>query len=146
MVQNCVQRSVAWPNSCGVSLSILRFVYFCICQVWRSASSCSNNPNWPKNPQFQLELAKAMTVVISLGHRNTKKKPHIGFLVFKDAGKPMTAAFSPLHTASFIDAMVSGEIELAAGRYVVVPSTFDPGVEVEFAVRLLEHSKNSKSL
>jgi hypothetical protein len=102
--------------------------------AWRGATAagCSNNPTWVNNPQFQLELPQSTTVTILLAHHNTKKKPHIGFLVFKDAGQRLKAAFSPLHTASYIDAPISAELTLDAGRYVIVPSTFDAGIELEF--------------
>jgi hypothetical protein len=102
--------------------------------VWRGATAagCSNNPQWANNSQYQLELPQQTTVTVLLAPHNTPKKPHIGFLVFRDAGSRLKTATAPLHTASFVDAPVSAELTLAAGRYVIVPSTFDAGVELEF--------------
>lgn len=102
--------------------------------VWRGATAagCSNNPTWHNNTQYQLELPAPTIVTVLLAPHNTTKKPHIGFLVFRDAGQRLKAATAPLHTASFIDAPVSAELSLDAGRFVIVPSTFDAGVELEF--------------
>jgi len=100
-----------------------------------TAGGCSNAPSWSNNPQFAFALKAPGKVIVNLAPRNTKKKPHIGFLVFSGDSR-VTSAFGAIHTASFIDADVAAELDLGAGRYTVVPSTFDPGEQYEFTLTL----------
>ncbi len=53
----------------------------------------------------------------------------------------MHRTFGPLESSPFADVYhVSQKFTLSPGRYLIIPSTFNPGLEMEFLVRVFSKS------
>jgi len=117
------------------------------------AGGCFNFPaTWKNNPQYGLTLTKASNVAISLAQEDPRvisinhKLYAIGFAIFrsKDATKRKCACYAnelvdraPKTYAPFREAMI--EVNLEAGHYVIVPTTFNPGEQAKFYLTVLSY-------
>lgn len=113
-----------------------------------TAGGCVNHPfTFTNNPQFLFDLKQPCDVMVSLMQRDQRFKKHLG-------KSPLTIGFSIMRvennrkyrihklydvvgTVTYINAReVFSRFPLPAGRYVIVPTTFQPGEETEFLLRL----------
>lgn len=130
--------------------------------VWsgETAGGCRNYLNtFANNPQFSLTLSDPdpsdadglCTVIIAVLQKNRRElKPHglenlaIGFAVYEvdDPSQRLDRSYFAMHksvarSAAFINLReVTGRFRLAPGCYVIVPSTFEPGEEGEYMLRI----------
>ncbi|CAL1528622.1 unnamed protein product [Lymnaea stagnalis] len=111
----------------------------------RRAGGCSNHPTVLDNPQFIVEFASdEKEVFISLeqeDRRSLGQGNHcIGVSLRQtDLNRKyrMHDTMAEIHSASFIDARsILSRLPLKKGRYCLIPSTFNPGYEGKFLLRL----------
>ncbi|XP_034839839.1 calpain-C isoform X1 [Maniola hyperantus] len=110
-----------------------------------SAGGCRNHVNFfHMNPQIQIVLNEADTIVISLNQHSIMEPKVIGFSIYK-ISKCLTETASPLFfkkTRSSINSQytnsrqVSERCLLDAGAYLVIPTTFEPRQEANFSLRI----------
>jgi len=125
----------------------------------RSAGGCRNYlDSFPNNPQYILNLPRAddndeeglCTVIIAVLQKFRRElKPKrienlpIGFVVYqlRDSGRQDANFFSRAksigRSPAFINLReVTGRFRVPPGQYLIVPSTFEPGEEGEFMLRI----------
>ena len=129
--------------------------------VWNqnNAGGCGNHPTFGKNPAFAVKLSAETEVMIRLqitaqeiAGLGTVTDPEkfnicIGMNMYRINSNifplaPNTVAVSSLRHATLstggghytynISGCVSQKTKIAAGVYIVVPATFDPGVHAQF--------------
>lgn len=97
-----------------------------------TAGGCKNHPTWPKNPFILLTLGSKQTVTLVLGYMEASKDSNVGYYVHA-----ATPDFQPgaLLTKSKFTANASSEtFRLGQGQYIIIPTTFAPGVAKPFFV------------
>lgn len=120
------------------------------------AGGCINNKDtFLRNPQFRFDIEKDEdTVLLMLQQKDAREKRHegvnnlpIGFQVFKveENRKYRLHAFKDMITSSeYIRTRnVFLKTSLKKGRYVIFPTTFDPGQEGEFIIRVFTTTINA---
>ncbi|GBM14828.1 Calpain-C [Araneus ventricosus] len=125
-------------------------------KVWHSqwqkgvtAGGCRNNlDSFHINPQFHIVLPEAEEVVISLSQHSILEPKVIGFAVFPmckslsveimDKGffKKTKSIYSSAYSNS---RQVSGRVHFEQGSYLIIPTTFDPGDESSFTLRVISN-------
>jgi len=128
-----------------VTITILgkyRLISQCAQGKWvkdQTAGGCANNPTWGINPQYALTIKTAGEVNVSL-EQLTDTLTHIGFTVIRgDGSQRRKAEMTDVlgNSGSFVNsAQVSADFKVTPGEYLVVPSTFRPHEELEFALRV----------
>ena len=115
------------------------------CWLGTSAGGCSNHRfTWPNNPPFRLTIRKPTHVLVALAQDDNRgaerSEPFaIGVSLMHGVRNAKvqgadTGAFSPVREVSF-----DAKLELRGGdktEYVLRPSTFNPGEEVGFSLRI----------
>ena len=108
--------------------------------AWRgpaSSGGCPKFETWPNNPQFLLKSSAATEVTITLAYSGAEKLP-IGFVVMLGEG---SSRKTKLRGKDDIQqktnwkrvTSVSSTVALQPNQqYIVLPCTFDPGLEGEF--------------
>jgi hypothetical protein len=106
----------------------------------QSCGGCSNTPAWRSNPQYLVDVKRPANyaIVIEQDTKSTQKLRHIGFEIFEwsDTGKCLVLPSKTTQCAFTNSAQNTLRIELKAGRYCVIPSTFDAGVLGRFSISL----------
>jgi hypothetical protein len=123
-----------------------RWSQFFVDGAWKglSAGGCRNNASWGNNPQFELILPSRepiQRIVIVLSQEASSAMAAIGFYVIscqtgQIVGKGSFMLAPEVHSEL--------DIEIATGPYIVIPCTFDPGIESSFTLSVL--SKEGASL
>lgn len=114
-----------------------------------TAVGCANFSGWQANPQYKITVKKPSRVVITLDHKvQTEDDEYIGFYLAKapESGRLTSlkqrvavTAFTPTqskysqygHSKTML---VTCDVNLEVGEYIVLPSTFQAGVEAEFVL------------
>jgi len=95
-----------------------------------------------ENPKFLLTVDQKQYLKIIL---ETPENNAVGFYVFntKDGHKTEDMAFvSPFVSGQTLGLVTSfKDIELDAGRYIVMPATFNPNIHVNFTLHVLADKK-----
>ncbi|XP_021002685.1 calpain-C isoform X2 [Parasteatoda tepidariorum] len=114
-----------------------------------SAGGCRNNlDSFHINPQFQIVLPEAEEVLISLSQHSILEPKVIGFAVF-----PMSKSLSTeimektffkktksIYSSAYSNSrQVSGRVHFEQGSYLILPTTFDPGEEANFTIRVISN-------
>ena len=101
---------------------------------WRGqlAGGCSNNPStYPNNPRFQFKADSDCQILVEL---KAPKEFQIGFdilcVIATDPKSPRY--FKRKSSGSYRPGFVVLPLDLTAGTYDIVPSTFKPGQESAF--------------
>jgi len=134
-----------------------------------TAGGCRNHiSTFAMNPQFLIELEdpdeddddELCTVIVNLMQRGRRALRDegfdllsVGFCIYKveaGAGRCTTEFFrynaSVARSKAFINLReVSGRYKLPPGSYIIVPSTFNPGEEGEFILRVFTEKPNNAS-
>ncbi|XP_024122541.1 calpain-5 [Oryzias melastigma] len=119
----------------------------------RNRSGGRNKKTYLQNPQFVFDVTKEMEVLITLQQKDRrihKKTGHgqnlvIGFKVFevelnREDRMHRLPSREPVGYARFIDSRsVFLRSNLPRGRYIVIPSTYYPGEEGEFMLRIVTY-------
>jgi len=131
-----------------------------------SAGGCRNFiESFASNPQYVIDLVDPdeddeedkCTVIVALMQKNRRAQMKdgvdcltMGFAIYSlkdDAPNPLPMEFfkynaSVARSPTFINLReVSSRFKLPAGRYVIVPSTFEPNEEGEFIIRVFTEGK-----
>ena len=113
--------------------------------AWRLpglAGGCPQHASWCENPQYELHPTSSGSFTFSLQQPPCRNMAPIGVMVLLGiADEPLTPPLqaSQLVAKSTFKATTEQrlEVQLEAGRcYVVVPTTFSPGVTGEFVVEV----------
>jgi len=107
-----------------------------------SAGGCVNHSTWENNPQYALNVKGNNQIYLSLSQPDCRMwgerqyKDAIGFDVFNtdDSNVRKKSPTGQVGTVTYTTARdVSGPIfQLSEGQYVIVPTTFEPGVELRY--------------
>jgi len=115
---------------------------------WREDSSGGGDIlglGWQKNPQFQLTLSRAGDAAVVLAQDDNNKS--VGFYVIRhnDSHKAVEYTNEAEKTPSFKYSCSTGVKlrALAAGSYVVIPATYEPGLTGPF--QLLAYTDDNDS-
>lgn len=110
-----------------------------------SAGGCRNNPDtFHINPQLHLLLGELEEVIVSLNQHSIMEPKVIGFTAYslpKGSSETVGKAFYKKHK-SFINSQytnsrqVSHRCQLEQGGYLILPTTFEPGQESGFTLRV----------
>ncbi|XP_078734736.1 calpain-5-like isoform X1 [Lampetra fluviatilis] len=113
------------------------------------AGGCSNYDTYLQNPQYMFQVQKDKDeILISLQQQDRDpsqaltrpRKVSIGFLIYKvEENRRYRLHRAPERVAvsNYINALnVFLRLELACGRYVLIPSTYRPGIPRRFLLRL----------
>jgi hypothetical protein len=98
----------------------------------QTAGGCKNHPTWTANPFVLLTLGSKQTVTLVLGYTEASKDSNVGYYVH--AATPEFQLGALLTKSKFTANASSETFRLAAGQYIVVPTTFAPGVAKKFFV------------
>ncbi|XP_055314692.1 calpain-C [Sitodiplosis mosellana] len=118
---------------------------------WRkgvTAGGCRNHDSFHINPQLQLFVAEKEDVIIALNQHTAVEPKVIGFTMYKlnSIKNKLTENLSKeffKNQVSFINSdygnsrHVSYRCNLEAGRYLLMATTYEPGEESGFTVRML---------
>jgi len=111
----------------------------------KSAGGCVNFPTWRNGPQFQLtpKFITNVHVLLEL-HVDPQEQihyPHIGFYVVKSTDPNFKRVLlnpkdivTECKFANKLSISAKATLNPEEGPYVIIPSTFDPGVEGKFSV------------
>jgi hypothetical protein len=109
-----------------------------------TAGGCPNHNTWRNNPQFVLEAPASqrsgkLALTLSLS-ADTKK--HIGLYVFAADGEQRRVLMSPddiIAKSPFTNGSSSVDVSLdaAAAPYLILPCTFEAGVDADFTLKAL---------
>lgn len=120
-----------------------------------SAGGCRNNPDtFHINPQLQLILNDREDVIISLNQHSVMEPKVIGFTLYslntsqsppnkitENLPKTFFKKHKSLLNSQYTNSrQISQRCSLEAGRYLVMATTFEPGEESSFSVRVLGSS------
>ncbi|BFZ00227.1 hypothetical protein BsWGS_03266 [Bradybaena similaris] len=119
---------------------------------WRrghTAGGCGNHQSFLQNPQYLLELYEdEEELLVSLEQEDRRSSNFrtrgenycIGFTIIKtDLNRKyrMHDRMDRIHAGPFVQARsILSRLELKKGRYCLIPSTFDPGFEGQYLLRL----------
>ncbi|CAG5128776.1 unnamed protein product, partial [Candidula unifasciata] len=119
---------------------------------WRrghTAGGCGNHQSFLQNPQYLLELFEDEDeLMVSLEQEDRRSSNFrtrgenycIGFTIIKtDLNRKyrMHDRMDRVHAGPFVQARsILSRLELKKGRYCLIPSTFDPGFEGQYLLRL----------
>ncbi|KAG7164597.1 Calpain-C-like, partial [Homarus americanus] len=110
-----------------------------------TAGGCRNNPDtFHINPQLHLILSDMEEVVISLNQHSVMEPKVIGFTAYplsKNGLDSISKAFfkknkSLVNSQYTNSRQVSERIQLEQGGYIMLPTTFEPGQESSFTLRV----------
>ncbi|XP_063237464.1 calpain-C isoform X3 [Bacillus rossius redtenbacheri] len=110
-----------------------------------SAGGCRNNPDtFHINPQLHLILSEMEEVVISLNQHSIMEPKVIGFTAYslpknsaEMSGKTFFKKNKSLVNSQYTNSrQVSHRCQLEQGGYLVLPTTFEPGQESSFTLRV----------
>lgn len=110
-----------------------------------SAGGCRNNPDtFHINPQLHLILSELEEVVISLNQHSIMEPKVIGFTAYslpknnsEIIGKPFFKKNKSLANSQYTNSrQVSHRCQLEQGGYLILPTTFEPGQESNFTLRV----------
>lgn len=110
-----------------------------------TAGGCRNNPDtFHINPQLHLILSDMEEVVISLNQHSVMEPKVIGFTAYplsKSGLDSISKAFfkknkSLVNSQYTNSRQVSERVQLEQGGYVLLPTTFEPGQESSFTLRV----------
>lgn len=113
-----------------------------------SAGGCRNNPEtFHINPQLHLILCEVEEIVLSLNQHSIMEPKVIGFTVYslpKNIGESANRHFfsknkSLINSQYTNSRQVSHRCQLEQGGYLVVPTTFEPGQESGFTLRVFSN-------
>ncbi|KAL1518074.1 hypothetical protein ABEB36_001754 [Hypothenemus hampei] len=116
-----------------------------------TAGGCRNNPDtFHINPQLQLLLSDMEEVVVSLNQDSIMEPKVIGFTAYSlpkastdSIGKTFFKKNKSLFNSQYTNSrQVSHRCQLEQGGYLIIPTTFEPGQESGFTLRVY----SSKSL
>jgi len=109
-----------------------------------TAGGCPNHSTWRNNPQFVLEAPAsqrsgklAMTLTLT-----AETKKHVGLYVFAADGEQRRVLMSPddiVAKSPFTNGSSSVDVALdaAAAPYLILPCTFEAGVDADFTLKAL---------
>jgi Calpain large subunit, domain III len=122
-------------------------------ESWEGASAAgsANHFTWVDNPQFELTLAHDAEVLFRLTQPACDASPYtpIGLYVLREncrAGFQAVVFDNDDALAGFSfrrQREHRTRIHLTAGRYTLVPATYEPGVELSFALTVLSTHQTS---
>lgn len=98
----------------------------------QSAGGCMNNrPTYNNNPRFQFKVESDCTIFVEL---KAPKEFQIGFdVVCVIANDPKSPRYFKMkQSGSYRSGFVVNTLDITAGTYDIVPSTFFPGQEAAF--------------
>ncbi|KAL0280267.1 UNVERIFIED_CONTAM: hypothetical protein PYX00_001610 [Menopon gallinae] len=110
-----------------------------------SAGGCRNNPDtFHINPQLHLIISEMEEVVISLNQHSIMEPKVIGFTAYslpknnsEIIGKPFFKKNKSLANSQYTNSrQVSHRCQLEQGGYLILPTTFEPGQESNFTLRV----------
>lgn len=110
-----------------------------------SAGGCRNNPEtFHINPQLHLLLSELEEVVVSLNQHSIMEPKVVGFTAYslpKSATETIGKAFfkknkSLVNSQYTNSRQVSHRCQLEQGGYLILPTTFEPGQECGFTLRV----------
>ncbi|XP_054289443.1 calpain-C-like [Macrosteles quadrilineatus] len=110
-----------------------------------SAGGCRNNPDtFHINPQLHLILSEMEEVIISLNQHSIMEPKVIGFTCYslpknslETIGKAFFKKNKSLVNSQYTNSrQVSHRCQLEQGGYLVLPTTFEPGQESSFTLRV----------
>ncbi|XP_065349926.1 calpain-C [Cloeon dipterum] len=110
-----------------------------------SAGGCRNNTDtFHINPQLQLILSDMQEVVVSLNQHSVMEPKVIGFTAYplpKNSTETINRSFfkknkSLINSQYTNSRQVSHRCQLEQGSYLIVPTTFEPGQESNFTLRV----------
>lgn len=96
---------------------------------------CLNNPeSYMKNPKFVLDVSQPANITIVITQAT---KTHVGFNVFRDEKVTDYVDTSPFSNATSI----SKALSLSPGRYFILATTFNPGINQPFGIEVYADAK-----
>lgn len=110
-----------------------------------SAGGCRNNPEtFHINPQLHLLLSEMEEVIISLNQHSIMEPKVIGFTAYslpksttETIGRPFFKKNKSLVNSQYTNSrQVSHRCQLEQGGYLILPTTFEPGQESGFTLRV----------
>lgn len=110
-----------------------------------SAGGCRNNPDtFHINPQLHLLLSELEEVVVSLNQHSIMEPKVIGFTSYslpksstETIGKAFFKKNKSLFNSQYTNSrQVSHRCQLEQGGYLIIPTTFEPGQESGFTLRV----------
>lgn len=110
-----------------------------------SAGGCRNNPDtFHINPQLHLLLSEMEEVVVSLNQHSIMEPKVIGFTSYslpksstETIGKAFFKKNKSLFNSQYTNSrQVSHRCQLEQGGYLIIPTTFEPGQESGFTLRV----------
>lgn len=110
-----------------------------------SAGGCRNNPDtFHINPQLHLILSEMEEVIVSLNQHSIMEPKVIGFTAYslpknnsETTGKQFFKKNKSLVNSQYTNSrQVSHRCQLEQGGYLVLPTTFEPGQESSFTLRV----------
>jgi len=111
-----------------------------------SAGGCRNNPEtFHINPQLNLLVSDMEEVVVSLNQHSIMEPKVIGFTAYALSGKSTTETIpkaffkknkSLVNSQYTNSRQVSHRCQLEQGAYLILPTTFEPGQESGFTLRV----------
>lgn len=110
-----------------------------------SAGGCRNNPDtFHINPQLHLLLSEMEEVVVSLNQHSIMEPKVIGFTSYSlpksstdTIGKAFFKKNKSLFNSQYTNSrQVSHRCQLEQGGYLIIPTTFEPGQESGFTLRV----------
>jgi len=115
----------------------------------KTAGGCSNEPTWKESPQFILDLPADDKVTITLKQlqRVDNKFFHVGFVVMKSepAKKRKFQTTDVIHQTQFVNGQTNvADVDLTAGAYNILASTFHPNLENTFEMIVQTNHKAAK--
>ncbi|XP_076369958.1 calpain-C-like [Tachypleus tridentatus] len=110
-----------------------------------SAGGCRNNTDtFHANPQYHLILSDTQEVLISLNQHSVLEPKVIGFTLYemsKSSGEMVGRSFfkkikSLVNSQYSNSRQISMKCDLQQGGYLLMPTTFEPGQETSFTLRV----------
>ncbi|XP_022241080.1 calpain-C-like [Limulus polyphemus] len=110
-----------------------------------SAGGCRNNADtFHANPQYQLILSDTQEVLISLNQHSVLEPKVIGFSLYQMSksscemlGRSFFKKIKSLVNSQYSNSrQISMKCHLEQGGYVLIPTTFEPGQETSFTLRV----------
>jgi len=104
--------------------------------VWKgpTAGGCRNNGSWGNNPQFELILQQKEPIqrlVLILSQEASSAMAAIGFYVIScQSGQIVGKGTFMLAPEVYCEL----DVDVSTGPYIVIPCTFDPGIEANFTL------------